>query len=80
MKILISGCSFTQWPEYPGGPNICWPGYLQKLLPNDELTSIAEAAAGNQYICDSIIRETLQSSSCDVVWCYSLRLFNQLGR
>lgn len=59
MKILISGCSFTQWPEYPGGPNVCWPGYLQRLLPDHQLKSVAEAAAGNQYICDSIIRETL---------------------
>ena len=61
MNILISGCSFTQWPEFPGGPNICWPGHLQKLLPNYQLKSVAEAAAGNQYICDSVIRETLKN-------------------
>lgn len=61
MKILISGCSFTQWPEYPGGPNVCWPKYLKDCLPNDEVKTLAEAAAGNQYICDSIIRETLNN-------------------
>ena len=59
MKILISGCSFTQWPEYPGGPNVCWPIYLEPLMPTDQITSVGEAAAGNQYICDSVIRETL---------------------
>lgn len=57
MKILISGCSFTQWPEYPGGPNVCWPRYIT----NHEITTVGEAAAGNQYICDSVVRETLQN-------------------
>ena len=57
MKILISGCSFTQWPEYPGGPNACWPNYIT----GHEITNIGEAAAGNQYICDSVIQETLQN-------------------
>lgn len=59
MKILISGCSFTQWPEYPGGNNICWPRYLKELDPINQITTVAEAAAGNQYICDSVIRSTL---------------------
>lgn len=58
MKILISGCSFTQWPEYPGGPNVCWPKYIT----GHEIKNIGEAAAGNQYICDSIVRETLQNN------------------
>lgn len=62
MNILISGCSFTQWPEYPGGPNVCWPGYLTKLNPNYNITTVAEAAAGNQYICDSVVRKTLNES------------------
>lgn len=66
MKVLISGCSFTQWPEYPNGPNICWPKYLQDLHPNWQIKSLAEAAAGNQYICDSIIRE-LSENSYDTV-------------
>ncbi len=57
MKVLISGCSFTQWPDAPGGRNICWPKYLGDLDSNLEITTVAEAAAGNQYICDSIIRE-----------------------
>jgi len=61
MNILISGCSFTQWPDFPGGPNICWPRYFQELNPADQCYSVAEAAAGNQYICDSIIRSVLKN-------------------
>ena len=61
MKILISGCSFTQWPESPGGPNTCWPRYLKELDPANEIKTLAEAAAGNQYIADSVIREILES-------------------
>ena len=60
MNILISGCSFTQWPDSPGGPNICWPRYFQELNPTDHCYSVAEAAAGNQYICDSVIRSVLK--------------------
>jgi len=66
MKILISGCSFTQWPDYPGGPNSCWPRYLQKIQPNWQIKSLAEAGAGNQYICDSVIRE-LSENNHDMV-------------
>lgn len=57
MKILISGCSFTQWPDAPGGKNICWPKHLSDIDSRLDITTVAEAAAGNQYICDSIIRE-----------------------
>jgi hypothetical protein len=57
MKILVSGCSFTKWPESPGGPNTCWPRYIT----GHEIVNIGEAAAGNQYICDSVIQETLQN-------------------
>jgi len=60
MNILISGCSFTQWPEYPGGPNICWPKFLADLNPDWNITNIAEPAAGNQYIADSVIRSVIQ--------------------
>lgn len=60
MKILISGCSFSQWPEYPGGPNTCWPRYLKDIRPNDNIVTVAEAGAGNQYICDSVIRKVLE--------------------
>lgn len=60
MKILISGCSFTSWPEYPGGPNICWPKYIQESNPNWEIRMIGEPAAGNQYIADSIIRSVIE--------------------
>lgn len=59
MKILISGCSFTHWPEFPGGPNVCWPKYLQKIMPDVEFKSEAEPAAGNQYICNSVIHSVL---------------------
>ena len=59
MNILISGCSFSQWPDFPGGPNVCWPRYFKELNPSYSVTNLAEAAAGNQYICDSVIREVL---------------------
>jgi hypothetical protein len=60
MKILINGCSFTHWPEYPpDGPNICWPRYFSDLRPGDDIVNIAEPAAGNQYICDSTIRQIM---------------------
>lgn len=60
MKFLVSGCSFTQWPEYPGGPNICWPRYFQEQNPQHTITAVAEAAAGNQYIADSVVRAVLE--------------------
>jgi hypothetical protein len=60
MKVLISGCSFTQWPEYPGGPNICWPRYFQEQNPNYSIRNVGEAAAGNQYIADSVVRAVLE--------------------
>jgi hypothetical protein len=60
MNLLISGCSFTQWPDSPGGMNVCWPKYLQDSSPEWDITNIAEAAAGNQYICDSVIREIIE--------------------
>ena len=71
MKILKSGCSFTQWPEYPGGNNICWPKYLADLKPEYTFKTIAEAAAGNQYICDSIIRETISNQYDQVLVMWS---------
>jgi hypothetical protein len=61
MKILVSGCSFTQWPDGPGGPNTCWPRYLGEINPALNITSVAEAAAGNQYICESVIRMILEN-------------------
>lgn len=67
MKILVSGCSFTQWPEYPGGPNTCWPRWLKELKPEWEIKSLAEAAAGNQYIANSITDELLLDNSYDLV-------------
>jgi len=61
MNILISGCSFTQWPEYPAGPNTCWPRYLQELEPTWTVKNIGEAGAGNQYISDGIVRHILEN-------------------
>ena len=58
MNILISGCSFSQWPDQPGGKNTCWPAYIQ----GHQVKTVAEAAAGNQYICDSIIRAVLEET------------------
>jgi hypothetical protein len=71
MKILISGCSFTQWPDAPGGPNICWPRYFQEYNPDWQCQSVAEAAAGNQYICDSIIRGVLEDRPDRVIVMWS---------
>jgi hypothetical protein len=71
MKLLISGCSFTQWPEYPGGPNVCWPKYLAQLDPSLEIKTVAEAAAGNQYICDSVIRSVLEERPDQVLVMWS---------
>lgn len=61
MKVLISGCSFTHWPETPGSDqNICWPKYLQDLNPEWQIVNMAEPAAGNQYIADSVIKSVLK--------------------
>ena len=60
MNMLISGCSFTQWPEYPGGPNMCWPKYLAELHPDWTINNVSEPAAGNQYIADSVIKSVLK--------------------
>jgi hypothetical protein len=60
MNILVSGCSFTHWPAEPGSDiNICWPRYLSELLPDSTVTNVAEPAAGNQYISESVIRAVL---------------------
>ena len=56
MRLLISGCSFSRWPDCPGGTNICWPRYLSS---EHQVTCLAEAGAGNQYISHSIIDEIL---------------------
>jgi hypothetical protein len=71
MKFLISGCSFTQWPEYPGGPNICWPRYFQEQNPQAEIKTVAEAAAGNQYIADSVIRNVSEERPDHVIVMWS---------
>lgn len=53
-KVLINGCSFTarstikNWPEY---------------LPNEwEITNIAQHAAGNSWICDATVVETIKNN------------------
>ena len=58
MELLISGCSFTFWPQEPGSiENICWPSHLAKLRPQDSITNLAEPGAGNLYISNSIVDE-----------------------
>lgn len=55
MKILVSGCSFTHWPDVPGSEkNICWPAHLHVDLPNIDITNVAEPGAGNYYISNSV--------------------------
>lgn len=62
MKVLISGCSFTHWPETPGSDkNICWPTHLQHLRSNFEIKNLAEPGAGNQYIANSVVRHVLEN-------------------
>jgi hypothetical protein len=70
MNILISGCSFTHWPEVPEGPNICWPAHLKELNSEYDITNLAEPAAGNQYICNSVIHhcETERPDLALVMW------------
>jgi hypothetical protein len=55
VNILVNGCSFSR------GPN-SWPYFLNCT----SLVNLACAAAGNNYICDSTIRE-LQKRSYDHV-------------
>ena len=56
MNLLISGCSFTHWPDAPGSPtNVCWPTPLNKLRPDLNITNLAEPGAGNRYIANSIV-------------------------
>ena len=60
MKILVSGCSFTYWPEEPGSErNICWPAHLQNLNPDFEITNLTEPGARNLYIANSIVQELI---------------------
>lgn len=56
-QVLVSGCSFTHWPDAPGSDkNICWPAHLQKMHPDWHIENRAEPAAGNTYIANSIVR------------------------
>lgn len=71
MRILISGCSFTHWPAVPGGPNVCWPKHLAEQRPDLQIQNLAEPAAGNLYICDSVIRNTLQERPDQVLVMWS---------
>lgn len=55
MEILVSGCSFTHWPEAAGSDkNICWPTYLSEKNPSVNIRNLAEPGAGNLYIANSI--------------------------
>jgi hypothetical protein len=62
MNILISGCSFTHWPEEPGSEkNICWPSHLQQLRPDFNIVNLAEPGAGNIYIANGVVRYLLEN-------------------
>lgn len=57
-KVLVNGCSFSRGP-------ISWPYFLQKKC-GFELTNLAQAGAGNDYICHSTMSE-LSSRRYDLV-------------
>lgn len=62
MNVLVSGCSFTHWPEEPGSEkNICWPAHLQKKRPEWNIVNLAEPGAGNIYIANSVVRYVLEN-------------------
>lgn len=64
MNILISGCSFTHWPEEPGSDkNICWPTYLREHRPQYNITNLAEPGAGNLYIANSVVKAIIDNPS-----------------
>lgn len=61
MNVLVSGCSFTHWPESPGSPqNVCWPAPLAQIRSDIAITNLAEPGAGNQYIANSVVRYVLE--------------------
>lgn len=61
MNVLVSGCSFTHWPESPGSPNnICWPRYLCERHADWKVTNLAEPGAGNLYIANSLVRAIVE--------------------
>jgi hypothetical protein len=67
MKVLVSGCSFTHWPEEPGSEkNICWPSALQKLQPDFKIKNLAEPGAGNVYIANGVVRYLLENPDFDM--------------
>jgi len=67
MNVLISGCSFTHWPEEPGSEkNICWPTALQKLRPDFNIKNLAEPGAGNSYIANGVVRYVLENPNIDM--------------
>jgi hypothetical protein len=51
-QVLVNGCSFTAQSGYKN-----WPDYLPS---NWKVTNIAKHAAGNQWICDSTIVNTIK--------------------
>ena len=54
MNVLVSGCSFTNFPFNLSGPKCTWPFYIERsdLIINN----VGSAGAGNQYIADSVVR------------------------
>ena len=49
-NLVVNGCSFTQ-----GNGIENWPNYLQDLLKFKHLKNLAQAAAGNNYICKNTV-------------------------
>lgn len=60
MNILVNGCSFSRGP-------ISWPYFLNCT----NLVNLACAGAGNNYICDSTLRELHQRSYDHVIIMWS---------
>jgi hypothetical protein len=64
MKVLISGCSYTEDSrpfrkrDFPY--RLTWPHYLKQQRPDIEVTNVAAIAAGNQYIYESILWQLSQ--------------------
>ena len=58
MKVLISGCSYTEdsrpfrQRDFPY--RLTWPHYLKLQRPDWDVVNVAAIAAGNQYIYDSV--------------------------
>jgi len=50
-NLIVNGCSFTQDFEYMP----TWASYINKYINSEFYSNLAQAGAGNKYICDSTI-------------------------